>query len=85
MKKILYIFIIFNVLTSCSKNDNYTPEVDAPTNTCVGQNLNINELYRFSTRGYDGGTGTYDYFTSPRWMWSVYNDTIEVGGEMFLN
>lgn len=85
MKKILYIFIIFTFLTNCSKSDNYIPEVDAPLNSCMGQNLGINELGKFSKLVFDGNSQTVVYSYSPRWMWSVHNDTIEVGGEMFLN
>ncbi len=76
MKKFICLFVLTIFVFSCSNDDCDIQNID--DNLCGGQNLGIDQMARFSTIIYINNI--FFPSESPRWEWSTYNDTIEVGG-----
>lgn len=75
MKKLLFLIALSLVMVSCT-SDNVVTEV---INTCGAQNLNINQMNKFSSV-YVLPNGEISPSSSNRWYWRVYHDTIEISG-----
>ena len=82
MKKFICLFVLTIFVFSCSNDDCDIQNID--DNLCGGQNLGIDELGRFSFLFYTPVNGVYviEQSYSKRWNWKIYNDTIEVAGDI---
>lgn len=87
MKNFKYIVIIFlyAIVSSCTTNEKIidVEEQDlSDANACIGENLGVTKVGRFSKYWIDIDKGPDAIFEldQARWQWRVYNDTIEISG-----